>query len=155
MTPDPTLVQQSSNFLILGLATTLASVITAAIGGIVAVLVARLNTKATNAATQVEKVAVKLSASDGKIDAMARVVDDTHTLVNSNMEKALLVSSIALRRVANLTKDPADEAAAEVAESALIEHRKKQKMVDTGMKIATDSSVAKVKPDAEDQEDKQ
>jgi len=141
MTPDPTLVQQSNDFLILGLATTLASVITAAIGGVVAVLVARLNTKATHAATQAEKVAVNLTKSDGKLDAMAKVVDDTHTLVNSNMEKALLVASVALRRVANLTKEPADEAAAEVAEVALVEHRKKQKMVDTGVTIATDSSI--------------
>jgi len=58
------------------------------------------------------------------------VANDTHILVNSNMEKALLIAAIALRRVANLSKDPSDITAAEAAEAALAEHRSKQKVVD-------------------------
>lgn len=98
------------------------------------------------AAAKTEEVRVTLeeatTTTDNKLVAMAVVVDDTHTLVNSNMEKVLLIAAIALRRVADdHPEDVAAQDAAKVADASLSEHRKKQKIVDQGMKIAPDSSL--------------
>lgn len=153
--PAAVAVQQNSDVLLLGLAATGATVLSTLITGVVAVLIAKLNRKAdlaaaqtaavavqaTRAAVKVEEVRTNLKNSDNKIEAMARVVDDTHTLVNSNMEKQLLIASLALRRVADLTGHPDDKAAATLAETSLHEHRKKQRLVDQGIKIASDSSI--------------
>jgi hypothetical protein len=53
-----------------------------------------------------------------------------HVLVNSNMGAQLRISATALRRVAKMTTDPADEKIAEQAEKLLHEHEKKQAVVD-------------------------
>jgi hypothetical protein len=79
-----------------------------------------------------QTLATTTAASQGKLD-------DIHTLVNSNMALQMGISAGALRRVADYSKGssegPADEAAAQLAESALHSHEAKQKIVDA--RIAT------------------
>lgn len=93
------------------------------------------------AAVKVEAVAVKveeakqaLEASDSKteesLEELKKTGDSTHVLVNSQMSWQLKISAVALRRIADLTKDPEDDAAAELAEKALLEHDAKQKKAD-------------------------
>lgn len=109
---------------------------------------------------------LKLTASttSQKLGALKSIATDTHTLVNSNMEKALLISAIALRRVASMSNDVGDIDAANVAEAALAEHRKKQKIVDAAVErreektpdtlgetvSAVHSNVKEVKQDVKD-----
>lgn len=61
---------------------------------------------------------------------IAKVGQDTHTLVNSNMGAQLKISSVALRRLADLTKDAVDIKVANAAEALLEEHVAKQAQVD-------------------------
>lgn len=67
-----------------------------------------------------------------KVVHIGKVSDATHTLVNSAMGAQLKVAAIAMRRVADLTRDPADTEAASVAEKALADHEAKQARVDRG-----------------------
>src|SRR5678815_2998734 len=89
-------------------------------------------------AAQVEKVRVDLvrqnAETTGKMDEIARVGVDTHTLVNSNMGVQLKLNAALSRRMANITKSNEDIQAAELAEIALAEHIKKQAIVDSGEK---------------------
>lgn len=92
---------------------------------------------ATEASMEAQKVSDQLKVTDNAVDIkltdLKKVTTDTHTLVNSNMEKALMISAVALRRVANMTKEGGDIKAAELAEEALAEHRKKQVKVDAAV----------------------
>lgn len=54
---------------------------------------------------------------------------EIHTLVDSNMDVQLQTSAVALRRAAELSGDPADMKAAELAEAALKERKAKQTVV--------------------------
>lgn len=96
---------------------------------------------AAAAAAKVEITKATLAAStskvDAKLDGIAAVALDTqktgeqvHTLVNSNMGVQLRISMIALKRLADLTKDPDDIAAAEQATKLYREHEAKQAKVD-------------------------
>lgn len=58
--------------------------------------------------------------------------DSIHTLVNSQYGSALKISAVALRRVADTSKDVSDIAAAVEAERVLAEHIRKQAIVDSG-----------------------
>jgi len=94
--------------------------------------------QATKAATKVEAVATALveqnDATSAKLDGLATVAHDTHTLVNSNMAVQLRLNSVVTRRLADMTKGtPAgleDEKAANLAASLLKEHESKQAIVD-------------------------
>ena len=68
--------------------------------------------------------------TDAKLDSMADVGEKTHTLVNSNMALQLSLNKAVTRRLANMTKDPADEDAAQLAARLYDEHLKKQAIVD-------------------------
>lgn len=66
-----------------------------------------------------------------------------HLLVNSSMSLQLKISALALRRVADLTTNKDDEAAATLAEQSYREHENKQDLVDA--KDAKDEMDAKKK----------
>jgi hypothetical protein len=88
--------------------------------------------KAENTAHKVESTLLKTTKTQaGKLDKIVKTSNDTHILVNSNMGISLKTSAVALRRVADLTGDPDDVSAAEVAEKALQEHEAKQDKVDS------------------------
>lgn len=72
---------------------------------------------------------------DDKLEITKEVVDSTHTLVNSNMQVQLEISALALKRLAELTKDPVDREAADKAQLLYRTHLEKQKLVDDNVKI--------------------
>lgn len=57
-------------------------------------------------------------------------IDAVHTLANSNMGTQLQVGASALRRVADLTKDPNDALIAQGAQKLVDDHNAKQAVVD-------------------------
>src|ERR1051326_998852 len=85
-----------------------------------------------------EEVRVKLEETNQEtakaLNEIAVTGNNVHTLVNSNMGVQLKISAVALRRVAELTKNKNDEAAASLAEKSLAEHERKQSMVDARKK---------------------
>jgi hypothetical protein len=87
------------------------------------------------AADRVEEVRQTLSKESEntiiKLDELQEGSKQIHTLVNANMGAQLKISSIALRRLADLTKHPEDMAAAELADKRLLEHEAKQKDVNS------------------------
>lgn len=112
---------------------------------VAAVKVEEVKTQATAAAVEVKEVRNTLR-SDGaktaaKLKQMAKVMRDTHTLVNNNMEKQLKITAIALRRVAE-NGDPDDIAAAVAAEELLAEHVAKQRIVDSRKAKNEDTDTA-------------
>src|SRR5687767_14625286 len=68
--------------------------------------------EAQKAVVKAQEVKVTLAentaVAKGRLDALAKVAESTHTLVNSNMSVQLKISAVALRRIAELTKDPGD-----------------------------------------------
>lgn len=90
--------------------------------------------KADVAAGKVELVKQDLQASnaatDGRLDGLARVAADTHTLVNSNFEVQLALNAELSRWKAAQTGLPADAEAARKAEGLLADHRRRQDAVD-------------------------
>jgi hypothetical protein len=91
--------------------------------------------KADTAAVKVEEVKTTLAAdkasSDAKLGGLAEVTGKIHVLTNSNMAAQLKISSVALKRVAELTKHPDDVAAFQLADKLLREHEGKQAVVDS------------------------
>ncbi len=87
-----------------------------------------------SAKKEVERVKTALVESNEtqaeKISDLKTTADSTHLLVNSSMAAQLKISAIALRRLADLTKNPDDIAAAELAEKNLKAHEIKQDKVD-------------------------
>jgi hypothetical protein len=65
-------------------------------------------------------------------DVLTKVTNDTHTLVNSNMGVQLKLNAAITQRMAGLTNQPDDIAAATLAKIAYEEHLKKQATVDAG-----------------------
>lgn len=86
------------------------------------------------AATKIKEVASALAdsttATDTKLDQIAKTGEDTHTLVNANMGAALNVNRISTRRLADITKDAADIEAADKADELYRAHEAKQATVD-------------------------
>lgn len=144
---------------IIGLFTAGFALLTLIFNGIMTYLMARLNTKAKDAADKVEVATVKIAevaqkaeiaaikvddvkaslrdntdTTNRKLDRMEKVGVATHTLVNSNMGAQLKISAVALRRVANLMRGQPghedDESAAVLAEKNLSDHVNKQAIVD-------------------------
>lgn len=65
-----------------------------------------------------------------QLDHIEATGEKTHTLANANMGAQLRLNVIASRRLADLTGEPADMAAANLAEKTLREHEAKQAAVD-------------------------
>jgi len=118
----------------------LASVVTAV--GIIVVAVMQMRTKqavdTASADRKAESVAAISATEEVKntlqesTKAADKKLGEIHTLVNSNMERQLRLTSVALRRIAQLTKKPEDKKAAELAEELLRDHVAKQAIVDAG-----------------------
>lgn len=65
-----------------------------------------------------------------KLDRIAETGEKTHTLVNSNMGAQLRLVATTSRRLSQLTNEPVDIEAAELAEKLLKDHDAKQAVVD-------------------------
>jgi len=86
---------------------------------------------AAKEATKAVKVAVVTAeVASQKADSLAEKTEMVHKLVNSGYAVQLKVSSVALRRLADITNDAEDISAAELAEKAVQEHEQKQSVVD-------------------------
>lgn len=87
-------------------------------------------------------------ASQAKIrtEEVAKVADKTHALVNSAMATQLRVGAVALRRVAELTGNPDDLIAANLAEAAYQQHIHKQDILDQKIVAAVVASEKKIDP---------
>jgi hypothetical protein len=86
----------------------------ALIAGVVTVILAIFNAMTQIKLSQIQKTGV-----------------DTHILVNKNYGIQLNLTKIALRRVADITKDAIDVAAADEADRLYIEHMARQAIVDS------------------------
>lgn len=73
---------------------------------------------------------VNTASSNRKLDTLVEVTHATHTLVNANMGVQLRLNQTVTRRLADLTHDPEDERAAELAAQMYQEHQEKQAVVD-------------------------
>jgi hypothetical protein len=84
-----------------------------------------------DAAQQVKvTLAATGAATLASLTAIKKTGEETHILVNNDHGVSLRLAASALRRVANLTKEPEDEAAATHAEGAAKEHDEKQRTLD-------------------------
>lgn len=70
------------------------------------------------------------NAAKARSEENGKVADKTHALVNSAMATQLRISSIALRRLADISKIPDDLKAAELAQTAYDQHMAKQDVLD-------------------------
>lgn len=141
-TPDPAaqavVVRDNSQVWVLvitSLFTLLGSVFT----GIMAYLMARLNAGAKVAAIAADVQAARSTET-------LKTVNAVHTLVNHNMRVALATAAVLARRVAELTKKPADVKVADAAELRVVEHDKAQADVDLQNAQALAQPVVVVKP---------
>lgn len=110
--------------------------------GVMAYLLARMNTKQGMVATKVEDAAVKVEEVKTTLAISNQVTKEelheikevgiaTHTLVNNNMGIQLKINVVALRRIASLCDATLeDKEAAEMAEKLYSEHMAKQAIVD-------------------------
>lgn len=105
-----------SDSVVLGIATGVISLLGTVFTGYMAYALAKLNKK-----TQEQ---------DKNIKEVIRTGDAVHTLVNSAMTQQLKIAAVALKRVADLTKDEGDIKASEIAIKALGEHERKQQQVE-------------------------
>ena len=62
-----------------------------------------------------------------RVQMLGRAVGQVHNLVNSAMTAQVRLVALSMRRIAILTRLPADEEAANVAEQALRDHMNKGK----------------------------
>ena len=89
-------------------------------------------------AKKTEEAAAKVAVKVEEVkEVLAKATEESseklgaiHTLVNSNRGETLTIASVALDRVAELTKHPKDIAAADVARKLLREHQAQQALVD-------------------------
>lgn len=72
----------------------------------------------------------------------------THRMVNSAMGIQLRISALALRRLAQMTGNPEDIAAAELAEQVYAEHHAAEVVVEKGIDQATQEELSKVENQA-------
>lgn len=94
----------------------------------------RLKQQQDASVIEVSKVKTTLETTTAvastKLSAIAVVADATHKLVNSSMSIQLRIASVALRRVADITKDTHDEEIAAEAEAQYAIHEAQQSVVD-------------------------
>lgn len=100
---------------------------TTTIGMFQVIKLAQIQAQGQVAAVKTEEVKQALATST---ESANQQLTSIHTLVNANMGAQLKISAIALRRIADLTRNPGDISAAIVAEKLLYEHEAKQAMVD-------------------------
>lgn len=93
----------------------------------VQIAAARAAVKADEVKRDLAKATVKTEA---KLEVMGKVAAETHVLVNGNMSAQLELNASVTRRLAALTKEPADEEIATKAEKAYRDHEAKQAKVD-------------------------
>lgn len=103
------------------------TVITAVVGGIVTVQVAKLNLQAKAAEVKADTSKVE---TDAKLHSLGEVAQATHALVNSAMREALLANALLARKYADLTGNTGDLTTAETAERVLAEHDVAQRVAD-------------------------
>jgi uncharacterized membrane protein (UPF0182 family) len=119
-----------SDALIIGIVTSVITLICTIFTGIMAYLMAQLKVKATEAAVEVKNVANKLdsttTATETKLNSIAKVQDATHKLVNSAMTANLKLLANSRKRIADLTNDPQDIKAALEAREAFELREKEQ-----------------------------
>lgn len=137
-----------SDVLVVSIVTGSFAFLSAVFTGIMAFLSAKVLAGQKKAAEKVAEVAsdLKASSSDSntKLDGLiaqsadqTKVMDATHTLVNNAMAAQLRLNKAVTRRLANMTGDPIDIEAADVAEIAYDEHQKKQQVVDAVDKVSS------------------
>lgn len=108
-----------------------------AIIGLIAMAVKELfdRQRGKDAAAKVEETAVRLEKSNiktaEKLEEIAKVGEATHDLSNSAMGEQKQMLAATARAKANLSQDPVDIAAAEVAEAHYRDHLAKQAKVDS------------------------
>lgn len=142
------LLAEVSDTVILASITGGLSLIGTVFGGVLTYYMARMTQQNALAAKQAEIAAVKVAEVAGKahavkealqatttmtqdkLDGLAQVAADTHTLVNSSFAAQLKLTALAMRRIAELTHAPEDVEAAEVAERLFRGHQSKQAVVD-------------------------
>lgn len=79
--------------------------------------------KAETAVIQTKKdIITETKKTDQKLDDLTKTGESTHTLVNSAMQAALKITAETARSKADVTDDPADVKAAEIAEQTLEDH---------------------------------
>lgn len=95
---------------------------------------AAATTAANSASAEAAKVSHSLkmntTATDERLADLKVVTGDVLVHVNSGMEKVLRVAAVALRRVADMSRDSKDVLAAEVAERELAAHMEAQVKID-------------------------
>jgi hypothetical protein len=79
-----------------------------------------------------------------KLDGISKTGESVHLLVNSSMSNQLRLTAVVTRRLAGVTKDPTDAAAATLAEKLYHDHAVKQSEVDA--RIGKPAAV--IEPDA-------
>jgi hypothetical protein len=96
--------------------------------------------KVAEAAVKVDEVKTSLAESNANTEVQLSKIEatgeKTHTLVNSNMGVQLKLNAVSTRRLAELTKNAVDAAAADLAEKTLKEHEGKQAIVDAGQQLS-------------------
>ena len=118
----------SENFW-LALVAAISTIMTTAISGVIAYYLAKLKAEADRVAVELRATT---SSTTARLQSLSKTTGDTHTLVNSNMGVQLHLNAAVSRRLASLTGDPDDAAAAILAEQLYHEHQAKQKVVDEG-----------------------
>lgn len=100
---------------------------------IVAWIVHHKVNKAVEKVVEVKKeLLVSSEKQEEKIDAVAVVAEKTLTNVNGRMGLQLKLVAVSARRLAQITKNPVDRMAADLAEKLLAEHEKEQEMAAIG-----------------------
>lgn len=144
--PAP-LVVVDHTFLYVSIITGVLSLLSTVFAGIMAYLVAKLNTKAdvaaverTEAAVAVVAVKDKLaevqSVTDTKVDATLQAVTIIKDHVNHNLRIVLAELAEALERLAAKSRKKADRIAADKARKALVDHDAGQALVDAKVAAA-------------------
>lgn len=103
--------------------------------GWMAYLVLRLNRQGAAAAERAQTVADKLTESNStrnaQLGGIAATTRATHKLVNGASGVQLRLYALAVRRIAELTQDPADAKVADEADQMYHDHLEAQKVVDS------------------------
>ncbi len=134
--------------LVLGLSGIVASLAGIAIQGIIALLIAKLSVQQAKAAVHVAEVAEKQEAAavaanevkaalaesttgaNSQLDALVKVGEATHMLVNSAMEEQKRLYAVKCRAAADDNPSSVNLAEADAAEAVYEEHKAKQAKMD-------------------------
>lgn len=92
-------------------------------------------------AEKVEQVAQAAEGRDAKLDAITKVTNSVHTLVNNAMGVQLHLNAVMARRLSGMTGDVGDLDAAHAAEKLYAEHMVKQSIVDDHGKSSKSSGL--------------